>query len=265
MMRRWIIAILFLPAFATAVYFWLSSGLPTPLWMRPFREDHFLIFKALGIIVAPAYYLILFKFWQAKQATDWIKKTHRLAEPHEYERETVLQMLLSPMFRHWAKWMIIFATGLILLGSVMYFEGVNEGVTYANQTIEQTGGWGMLDVLGWGVSIGLIAAFLITNRYRNLPQYVPMDAPRHADPKPDYRDYMKAGKSDEKPKDDAPPPLPDDVKNALELLDLSIPYDLDTLKKRRKQLLAKTHPDAGGSAALFRQVENAYQVLKDNL
>ena len=55
MMRRWIIAILFLPAFATAVYFWLSSGLPTPLWMRPFREDHFLIFKALGIIVAPAY------------------------------------------------------------------------------------------------------------------------------------------------------------------------------------------------------------------
>lgn len=263
-MRRWSVLLLLPAILPSPLYLWLEAGLPTPLWMADFRENHLIAFAPFAML-APAYYIVLFNLWKAEQATNQIKRTHRLAEPHEIERETMLEMLLSPLFRYWAMWMMIIASGLILLGSVMYFEGVNQGVTYANQTYEQTGGWGISNILGWGIPTGLIAAFLITNRHRNLPQYVPIDKSYQDDPKTDFRDDMKARKSGGKPKDDTPPPPDDDIRNALELLGLSIPYDFDTLKRRRTELLTKTHPDVGGSAALFRQVENAYQVLKDKL
>ena len=60
----------------------------------------------------------------------------------------------------------------------------------------------------------------------------------------------------------APPPKTGVLAEALELFELEQPYTKADLKKRRKQLLAKTHPDAGGSAFLFKQVENAHEVLQ---
>lgn len=266
---RWLLFILLPVILSTSLYLWLSVELPTPLWMRPFREDHFLIFKAIGIAVAPAYYLILFFLWRAKSQTDWIEKTHRLAEPHEIKRESILEMLLSQMFRHWFGWLSLIISALILLGSVVYFEGINEGTTYANQTYEQTGGWGILNVISWGIPIAFGCAFLIANRHRNLPQYIPYETSYESNS--DYRDYMKSGKPDDEPEPERPSENShftgaiSTEKEALELFEMSKPYNMADLKKRRMELLKKVHPDQGGSNMMARLVNEAYDVLKTKI
>ena len=74
---------------------------------------------------------------------------------------------------------------------------------------------------------------------------------------------FKGGNGQQKQEPPRDKPKPDDkLKEALELFELELPFTLDDLKKRRKQLLAKTHPDAGGSGFLFKQVENAFGILK---
>lgn len=59
-----------------------------------------------------------------------------------------------------------------------------------------------------------------------------------------------------------PPPPSDELANALELFELEQPFTAKELSQRRRSLLGKTHPDAGGSAYLFKQVEAAHEVLK---
>lgn len=51
------------------------------------------------------------------------------------------------------------------------------------------------------------------------------------------------------------------ITDALELFELSVPFSLDALQKRRKQLLLKVHPDHGGSAVMTRMVNDAYEML----
>lgn len=51
-------------------------------------------------------------------------------------------------------------------------------------------------------------------------------------------------------------------KSAMEVLGLTHPYTEQELKNQRKALIAKTHPDQGGTAFLMRQVEEAFQLLK---
>lgn len=57
----------------------------------------------------------------------------------------------------------------------------------------------------------------------------------------------------------------DDVAIALDVMGLTEPFSIEELNARRKKLLAQTHPDAGGSANLFRQVQSAYELLKSRL
>ena len=78
---------------------------------------------------------------------------------------------------------------------------------------------------------------------------------------------FKGGNGQQKKQQEQKPPpqqpKPDGkLREALELFELELPFTLDELKARRKQLLAKTHPDAGGSGFLFKQVENAFEILK---
>ena len=77
---------------------------------------------------------------------------------------------------------------------------------------------------------------------------------------------FKGGNNQQKQEPPRDKPKPDDkFKEALELFEMKMPFTLDELKKRRKQLLAKTHPDVGGSSYLFKQVENAFEILKRNV
>lgn len=55
------------------------------------------------------------------------------------------------------------------------------------------------------------------------------------------------------------------LKEALELFEVQMPYSLAEIQKRRKQLLLKVHPDHGGSNALFRKVNEAYEILFDQV
>jgi hypothetical protein len=52
-----------------------------------------------------------------------------------------------------------------------------------------------------------------------------------------------------------------DVRRALSVFGLSEPVALDTLKARYRRLVVTVHPDKGGSAARFRVVQEAYEVL----
>ena len=54
-------------------------------------------------------------------------------------------------------------------------------------------------------------------------------------------------------------------KEALELFEMSKPFTLSELKKRRNGLLQKTHPDQGGSGMMVRFVNDAYDILKGNI
>lgn len=52
-----------------------------------------------------------------------------------------------------------------------------------------------------------------------------------------------------------------DVSRALSVFGMSEPVKLDTLKARYRRLVVTVHPDKGGSAARFRDVQEAYEVL----
>lgn len=54
-------------------------------------------------------------------------------------------------------------------------------------------------------------------------------------------------------------------KQALDFFELSKPYTLDELKKRRMDLLKKVHPDQGGSNMMARMVNEAYELLKSRV
>lgn len=54
----------------------------------------------------------------------------------------------------------------------------------------------------------------------------------------------------------------DSRKLALELFALTEPFSEDELKSRYRELARRTHPDQGGSALLFRSVQDSYQLLK---
>jgi hypothetical protein len=56
-----------------------------------------------------------------------------------------------------------------------------------------------------------------------------------------------------------------DLKDALELFELSQPYSLKDLQKRRKQLLLRVHPDHGGSNMMARMVNDAFDLLKSKI
>lgn len=49
-----------------------------------------------------------------------------------------------------------------------------------------------------------------------------------------------------------------------EVLDVAPDATLDDIRAAHKSQVRKTHPDAGGSAALFRLVQEAYETLSDN-
>lgn len=49
---------------------------------------------------------------------------------------------------------------------------------------------------------------------------------------------------------------------ALEILGLKKPFTQSELKKKRNQMLQKTHPDQGGSDALVRLINESYETLK---
>lgn len=51
-------------------------------------------------------------------------------------------------------------------------------------------------------------------------------------------------------------------KLALETFGLKEPFTNDELKSRYRELARRTHPDNGGSALLFRSVQESYQILK---
>lgn len=55
------------------------------------------------------------------------------------------------------------------------------------------------------------------------------------------------------------------VKSAQELFEISPPYTAAELKKRRMDLLKKVHPDVGGSNMMAKMVNEAYELLKDNI
>ncbi|MCE7030998.1 hypothetical protein [Jiella avicenniae] len=54
-------------------------------------------------------------------------------------------------------------------------------------------------------------------------------------------------------------------KDALELFELPPIYDLKQLQGRRKQLLLRVHPDHGGSNAMARMVNEAFDLLKSKI
>lgn len=62
-----------------------------------------------------------------------------------------------------------------------------------------------------------------------------------------------------------PPPQSNAEKDALELYELSRPYTLADIKRKRNALLLRVHPDHGGSLALTRQVNEAFELLKSRL
>lgn len=55
------------------------------------------------------------------------------------------------------------------------------------------------------------------------------------------------------------------IKTAQELFEISPPYTAAELKKRRMDLLKKVHPDVGGSNMMAKMVNEAYELLKDNI
>jgi hypothetical protein len=73
------------------------------------------------------------------------------------------------------------------------------------------------------------------------------------------------GGSQREPPRQEPPPPPDNERAALELFELSRPYTLGDLKRRRNELMLRVHPDHGGTASLFRQVNEAYDLLRSRL
>ena len=81
-----------------------------------------------------------------------------------------------------------------------------------------------------------------------------------------YSDTTEKKSKRENHKKSSPPPPPppesDELKNALELFEIKQPFTAKELSQRRRALLGKTHPDGGGSAYLFKQVDVAYEVLK---
>jgi len=58
-----------------------------------------------------------------------------------------------------------------------------------------------------------------------------------------------------------PPPPPSPYQYHLQLLQLKFPFTKEELKSAYRKKSLETHPDAGGTAEAFRQVNHAYQVL----
>ncbi|MEM1394606.1 MAG: J domain-containing protein, partial [Cyanobacteria bacterium P01_H01_bin.150] len=60
-----------------------------------------------------------------------------------------------------------------------------------------------------------------------------------------------------------PPPPPSPYQYHLQLLQLKFPFTKEELKSAYRRKSLETHPDAGGTAEAFRQVNYAYQVLSN--
>ncbi|MBV6627304.1 MAG: J domain-containing protein [Rivularia sp. (in: Bacteria)] len=58
-----------------------------------------------------------------------------------------------------------------------------------------------------------------------------------------------------------PPPSPSPYQYHLQLLQLKFPFTKEELKSAYRKKSLETHPDAGGTAEAFRQINHAYQVL----
>ena len=58
-----------------------------------------------------------------------------------------------------------------------------------------------------------------------------------------------------------PPPPPSPHQYHLQLLQLKFPFTKEELKSAYRRKSLETHPDAGGTAEAFRQINHAYQVL----
>lgn len=52
---------------------------------------------------------------------------------------------------------------------------------------------------------------------------------------------------------------------AMKILGISVPFTIDQLKKRRKQLAIKYHPDQGGSVEMCAKINVAFDLLKDHV
>lgn len=77
-----------------------------------------------------------------------------------------------------------------------------------------------------------------------------------------FKDHPKQ-KAKQKSRPEQPPPPPsNEVSDALELFELKQPFTAKELAERRRVLAKKLHPDRGGSAGLFKQMEAAHEVLK---
>ena len=55
------------------------------------------------------------------------------------------------------------------------------------------------------------------------------------------------------------------MSDALDLFELKQPYTLEQLKKRRKELMLRVHPDHGGSNMMARMVNEAFDLLKTRI
>lgn len=77
-----------------------------------------------------------------------------------------------------------------------------------------------------------------------------------------FKDPPKQKAKQERRPPPPPPPPSDELTNALALFELEQPFTAKELSERRRVLVKKLHPDRGGSAHLFKQVEAAHEVLK---
>lgn len=63
--------------------------------------------------------------------------------------------------------------------------------------------------------------------------------------------------------------LPNKIQKALNLLDLSLPLTLETLKKQYKNLVKRYHPDLNPdderAEERLKEINDAYQIVKDYL
>lgn len=159
---------------------------------------------------------------------------------------------------HWAgnrlKWTVRFGllASAVYIGGAIGFYHAPPRVMLPSQAIAGFGGILLaVHVAGWLVCLFLNMIYNFVTEDR---------APRREQPR---------AKTQEKKQEQQRPRSDESFsgsfateKQALEFFELSKPYTLEDLKKRRMELLKKVHPDQGGSNMMARMVNEAFELLK---
>lgn len=163
---------------------------------------------------------------------------------------------------HWAgnrlKWTVRFGllASAVYIGGTIGFYHAPPRVMLPSQAIVGFGGiLFVVHVAGWVVCLFLNMIYNFVTEDRS---------PRREQPRAKAQEKKQERQQHTRPEEAFSGSF-NTEKQALDFFELSKPYTLDELKKRRMDLLKKVHPDQGGSNMMARMVNEAYELLKSRV